>query len=79
MWLANQLTNSNYSLLKDQDLVNKIEAEQKRDIEGYYIDLQPTTRSSNAWLRYRDGNNYVYQILSRTPNEVILFTRGILY
>ena len=76
MSLANQLESSDFSSINDTDLVKRIINEQEQGIEGYFIDLRETILFNNTWLRYKDGSNFIYELISKTDNETIVFSQG---
>ena len=61
---------------EDTDAYNKIVKDEQDNIGGYFINLDDKNKYNNTWLRYNEGNNFVYEIIQRTEKEVVLFTRS---
>lgn len=73
MWLANQLIYSNLSSIKSTSVKELIINDQEENIGGYYISLEKSL-DNQTWIRFNDGNNFVYQILNKSDDEVIYST-----
>lgn len=76
MWYANQMVYADLSSKEDTDAYNKIVEDVEDNIGGYFINLDDKQIFNNTWLRYNEGNNFVYEIIQRTEKEVVLFTRS---
>ena len=77
MWLANQFSLTGQNVPFFSSIIQDLQV----NTQGQFIDI---TRDStglpiyqNTWLRFYNGDNFIYQLIDRSDNGVILFSPGI--